>query len=53
MTYMPISPLEAADRVSPRQSDERMPYYIAVPIWISLAVVAWSPLIVIARSVMS
>lgn len=53
MTYMPTSPLEMADRISPRQSEERMPYYIAVPIWVSLAVVAWSPFIVIARSIIA
>jgi hypothetical protein len=53
MPYMPTTSLDPADRIILNRDHERMPYYLAVPIWISLAVIAWSPLVLVFQAVVS
>ena len=53
MAYMHTNPLDPADRISASRDQERMPYFLAVPIWITLALIAWSPLVLIFQAVIS
>jgi hypothetical protein len=50
MAYMQTTTLDAADRISAKRDDDRMPYYLAVPIWVSLAIVAWSPVFMLYKA---
>ncbi|MBT3331665.1 MAG: hypothetical protein HOK21_07225 [Rhodospirillaceae bacterium] len=50
MAYLQTTTLDAADRISTKRVDGRMPYYIAVPIWVSLAIVAWSPIFMLYKA---
>jgi hypothetical protein len=53
MAYTQLTPLAPADRIIVDQGEKRMPYHFAVPIWITLSVVAWSPLLLVLRAVFS
>ena len=53
MTYLQTDTIHSADQLDTEQSGTRLPYYLAVPIWGGLAVVAWAPLIVLFRAVVS
>ncbi|MBT4043601.1 MAG: hypothetical protein HOF11_08870 [Rhodospirillaceae bacterium] len=50
MSYIETISFDATDRIETQRSETRLPYFIAVPIWISLAVVAWSPILLIVRA---
>lgn len=51
MAYLQTITPNSADRTGAKRNNERMPYYLAIPIWITLAVVAWSPLILLFRAI--
>lgn len=53
MPPMSTTSLEPADRNGADRGQKRMPYFLAVPIWITLALVAWSPLVLIFRAITS
>jgi len=53
MAYLQTVSMDAADRINAKRDDARIPYYIAMPIWIMLAGVAWSPLLLLFRAVSS
>lgn len=53
MAYMPTTPLDPADRVVANRDQDRMPYILAVPLWITLALVAWSPFVLVFRAITS
>ncbi len=50
MAYIETISLDAADRIDADREKTRLPYFIAVPIWLSLAILAWSPIIVLIRA---
>ncbi len=53
MAYLQTASMDASDRIDAKHNDARMPYYLAVPIWITLAIVAWSPLLLLFNAVSS
>ena len=53
MAYMPTTPLDPADRVVANRDQDRMPNIQASPLWISLALVAWSPFVPVSREITS
>ena len=53
MAYMPTTPLDPADRIVANWDQDRMPYILAVPLWITLALVAWSPFVLVFRTITS
>jgi len=53
MTYLPTNTVEPAEQIASEQQETRLPYYLAVPIWVGLAVVAWAPVIVLFRAIAS
>ncbi|MBC8239745.1 MAG: hypothetical protein H8E30_04630 [Alphaproteobacteria bacterium] len=53
MAYLPTVSMDATDRIDAKHGESQMPYYIAMPIWIVLAAVAWSPLLLLFRAVSS
>lgn len=53
MAYMQTISFGAADRITVDREEARLPYLVAVPIWISLAVAAWSPIIVLFHGILA
>lgn len=51
MAYSQLTSLDPADRIIVDRDGERIPYYIAVPIWITLAVLAWAPLYLVFQAI--
>lgn len=50
MSYSQVISFDSSDRIVVDRKEERLPYHLAVPIWVSLAVVAWTPVILIIHS---
>jgi len=53
MAYMPTTPLDPADRVVANRDQDRTPNVQGAPLWISLALVAWSPFVRVFRAITS
>ncbi len=53
MAYSETITFEAADRLTAGSEEARLPYYIAIPLWLSLSALAWSPIVMLFNAVVS
>ncbi|MBL6953855.1 MAG: hypothetical protein ISR50_14550 [Alphaproteobacteria bacterium] len=51
MAYTQMVSFDASDRINTDCDETRLPYLIAVPIWLVLAALAWSPVLLLIRAI--